>query len=263
MTVSSKKRWQDLYAESNPFELPQAVSSRLKDCVGKHVIARPASLKYVWLYMHEEDLFPNRGGARGNRMLGLEEWLNVVDESAALGADTLVISAGTSREKRAQLWDICRWAQDVYGMNVAIHIYRHLLADSEIRATRELDQQRTHLLIGPALSDQTMLLRASGVAFHPIRRQEKPALHPPCTLPKVMTCVGATGSLYTCGLVVGNEKYRLGHAGKDRLDHVMSDESLPHVIPEGSIRTNRGFDGCPPLVLRQLHKAKETADKSS
>jgi len=262
MTVSSRKRWQDVYAEKNPFKLPQAVSSRLKNCIDQHGNAQPASLKYVWLYMHEEDLFLDKEHARSNRMLNLEEWLNVVDESAALGADTLVVSAGISPERRAQLWDVCRWAQDVYGMSVAIHIYRHLLADSEIRATRELDQQRTHLLIGPALTDQMILLKDSGIDFHPLRRQEKHAVHPPCNLPKVMTCVGTTGYLYTCGLVLGNEEYRLGHAVQDRLDHVMRDESLPHVIPQGLIKANRGCDGCPPLVLRQLRKAKETADRS-
>ena len=60
------------------------------------------------------------------------------------------------------------------------------------------------------------------------------------------------GSLFTCGLVLGEEHYRLGRIQDGSLRDVMENESLPHQIAQTSAFPENHCDGCPPLVARHV-----------
>jgi len=62
--------------------------------------------------------------------------------------------------------------------------------------------------------------------------------------------------MYTCGLVLGHDAYRLGNFFERKLETVMTDDSLPHVIPEGVSKAHHQCNGCPPLMVRRMQQER-------
>ena len=81
VAVGSRKRWQRTYSDGNPFELPQSITKRIRTCA-EDAAGAPQTVDYLWVYVGSAEGEPKSGSR-----LQLEEWLSVIDEAAALGAE--------------------------------------------------------------------------------------------------------------------------------------------------------------------------------
>lgn len=253
--MSSKKRWDEVYEERNPFALPQGVVRQLRSCcTDDH---EPASLKYLWIYVSESGIRGTDPSSNGTGMLSLEDWLNVVDESASLGTENLIISLGSSLSKHPEVLEICRWAQAAHGMLVGIHAYGAPLTLEEAEALEQLDTDKTLLFLHEGFADEMPFLSDMTLKTLPAEGQKQNVVHPTCDLPLSMACVSASGAMFTCGLVLGQDEFNMGNYFDRKLSRIMADESIPHIVPEGTPKDVRSCDGCPPLMVKRLREELE------
>lgn len=231
--------------------LQEAASSGAR--VAERGGSRSEPIHYLWLHVCGEGL-SGGGDKQGKTGLSLDEWLNVVDEAAALGARSVIVSAGEQLDTHAEIWNICQWAQDVHGMSVGVYVYGKglPLSPNDLRALEGLDAGKTRLFVDGADLGEVQAVVDMGVPVYNADAIQSADERRPCQLPHSMTCVGSEGNLYTCGLVLGEENYRLGNVCEKRLDLIMSDRSLPHEIPQGIHREPRRCNACPPLMERLL-----------
>jgi radical SAM protein with 4Fe4S-binding SPASM domain len=216
----------------------------------------PETVQFLWIHIVNEPFIPQqyRNGNSSGSDLSAEEWLNVVDEAAALGAESCIISVGAPLAERPEVWAICEWAQTVHDMRVGVYVYGAAVTEVDVRRLAQFNKEKTRLFVDSEdlerlrYADEqygVQLCIADGLA------PDEPATA--CHLPENMTCVCSKGALYTCGLVLGNERFRMGHVNRERLDGVMANEDLPHHIPEGAApELPRRCNGCPPLMERRM-----------
>jgi len=76
--------------------------------------------------------------------------------------------------------------------------------------------------------------------------------HPDCRGAERLVFVAPNGVLYTCGLVEGNEHYKLGNIFENRLEQMLRDPSLPHAVAKNIHHVSQGCDGCPSLIANFL-----------
>lgn len=247
--MTQKKRWEDVYKEENPFRLPYTLLRALKESAEN--FHNEYDIKYLWIYVSHDALGePQTGTSR----LTLDDWLSVVDEAASLGVEHVVVSVGGTLADHPEVAEICRWAQSVYGMQVGVHFYGQALPQLENELIQKLDTANTTIFFEPHLEKAARIFQEQGFAVFPAEGQDQDYVSPDCHLPEQMTCVGASGTLYTCGLVLGDKQYRLGHCFERKIGHYMKDASLPHVIPEGMPKTKHRCNGCPPLMVEKMRK---------
>ncbi|MBI4560223.1 MAG: hypothetical protein HY706_21740 [Candidatus Hydrogenedentes bacterium] len=249
--MKTKKRWEAIYPKENPFKLPQAIAKGLKECVRsrEHEQGKAGEpVKYLWIYIGDDGSAPQ--GETGT--MSVEDWLNVLDESATLGVNTVIIEVRSDLSQNQGIWRICHWAQETHGMSVGLHIFGDRLAEDAVSEIRQLDLEKTRVYVDREYEDAFRYLEPLGIRLQVADSSDHTKQQHTCHLPESMTCVGTEGALYTCGLVLGNENYRLGNVFEVRLDDVMKDESLPHIIPEGIDRDKRRCDACPPLMEERL-----------
>lgn len=249
--MKQKHFWTKLLEGVDPFQLPRRLSRRLAECVENHDVAaetRP-TVRYLWLYVTEEGLDRNRD--KNGPALDVERWLNVIDESAALGAEWLVIFAGASLARCPEIWRLCQWAQEIHDLRVGLHVAAADLTDTEVEALSSLKSGRTYLMADDTLIGSLRHLEPKGVCLcgANVRGDQRMA---PCPNPQDITCVGIDGTLFTCGLVLGDEQYRLGNVLEHRLEDIMGDTTLPHVVPETVAYSGHGCDGCPPHMAQRV-----------
>lgn len=257
--MTSRKRWQHIYSDENPFRLPQSIVRTLKKFAKAFGGREPETVKYLWIHVADDVFVPQQyrngnGSEREGRDLSTEEWLNVIDEAASLGAESLIVSVGAPLSERPEVWTICQWAQATHGMVVGVYVCDAGIGEEDVRQLCRLDKEKTRLFVDSDCLDRlryvdeqygVQLCIADGLM------PGEPAIA--CRLPETMTCVGSRGTLYTCGLVLGNERFRLGDVNRKRLDGVMADESLPHNIPEGAAPDMpRRCNACPPLMEQRM-----------
>lgn len=255
--MTSRKRWQQIYAQENPFRLPQSLVRTLRKCAKAFCSIEPETVKYLWVHIADDVFVPQQyrnGHDPQAQELTTEEWLNVIDEAASLGAETVIVSVGVPIAEKPYVWDICEWAQTVHGMTVGLYVYGANLTEDDVRRLARLDRGKTRLFVDSADLDRlryadeqfgVQLCIADGLM------PDEPA-HT-CHLPQSMTCVGSRGALYTCGLVLGDQRFHMGDINRKRLDGVMTDANLPHHIPEGSAPdTPRRCNACPPLMEQRM-----------
>ncbi|HOZ47430.1 MAG TPA: hypothetical protein PLO37_13800 [Candidatus Hydrogenedentes bacterium] len=239
------------------FELPRSIARELKRCVESHGIETgPANeaIEYLWINVsnqgmpRREDLEPERGP------MSLEKWLNVVDEASSLGVHCLLVCAGECLSDHPDIWPICQWAQDAYGMMVGIHTRSRGFGEDEIRHLRALDLRRMCLFVAADCVEKLRYLTEDygiGLCVADVGEEERSG---PCTMPECMVFVGPEGRVYTCGLVFGERNYCLGSVLDRRLSQIVDDQSLPHVVvdhPKGC-----SCDACPPIMARRVMGAK-------
>lgn len=249
--MGSRKRWQKLYEGENPFELPQVVSTALRNCACQKATDADEKVDFVWLYAAEN---PNEGNG-SESVLGKDDWLGVVDEAAMLGAKSLVISLCCSLGDRRELIEVCEWAIETHNMCVALHFYRNRLSESDARLLGELDPKKLCILADRDVFEGMRFVEKLGLHLCSSEGSDGEAVERLCEWPCSMPCIGADGSMYTCGLVLGDEHYRLGNIMDRKLEAIMGDESLPHTIPQGQPRRTRKCNGCPPLMARRIGRA--------
>ncbi len=249
--MTSKKRWEEVYKEENPFQLPQTLLRTLREKAKS--FHSKSGVKYLWIYVSHDSL---ESPAVADHKLSTEEWLNIIDEAASLGVTHAVISVGAPLTSHPEVIEICSWAQSTYDMQVGIHFYGSDISEEEVQLLSDLDKSKTSLFLDDHLAARAFLFEKHGFDIFPAIGQDQEHVSPECHLPEEMTCVGASGNLYTCGLVLGEKEYRLGHCFERPMDDFMTDPSLPHTIPEGLPKSKHRCNGCPPLMVQRMQEKR-------
>ncbi len=248
--MTSRKRWEKIYTKQNPFTLPQSVARAVRSCSRDHISENGKHMvKYMWLYISADGFHDQ---AQPDQCMSGEEWLSVIDEGAALGVKYVILSIGGGLKEHPEVWRMCKWAQDTHGITVGIHLYDQPVTREELAPVTELDANLTHLFIDDDLLQRMSFVQELGVPVHSGEGQDQEIVSPDCHLPEEMTCVGASGTMYTCGLVLGEDEYRLGNVFERKLQSIMTDDSLPHVVPEGVPKIKHHCNGCPPLMIKRM-----------
>jgi radical SAM protein with 4Fe4S-binding SPASM domain len=253
--MKSKFYWQKRHAESHPFDLPRRISESVDGCrknlEGKQG-TNPA-VRYIWIHLTHEGL--RHGQTAQTASLSLDDWLNIIDESASLGAEWVVIYVGSSLSQAPIVWDLCKWAQATHDLNVGLHLTCDCLTDDDIERLAQLDRGKTYLVADGECSHALSVFAQRGVNVC------KSDLHlrdkfTRCTKPADMACVSADGQLFSCGLVLGETEYALGSVHERRMGDVIADERLPHAIEDAPRFPTRGCEGCPPYVAEQVERLR-------
>ena len=237
--------------EGNPFRLIQEIRERIRTSTESLEAGGSNRVKYLWLHVTAAGI---ECGSNGH--LSTEDWLNVVDEAGALGVQWVVIGWEATPGDGPDVWEICRWAQDVHDCHVGIHLLRGEPSEKDIEAMLQLKKDRTHVLADSAGMDRVGFLKDHGidVCEADVNVTHRTGI---CTLPDDMVCVGSHGKLYTCGLVLGNERYCLGSVFERAFAHVVSDKNLPHHVPESAAReAHHSCNACPPLMVQRTLQGK-------
>lgn len=249
-----KKNYWDKSADGNdPFEMPKRVSRGIASTARKFAEAggTPPSVKYIWIYTTEEGLQEGQDRQRATSPLSLDSWLNIIDESASLGAEWMIVYVGSSLTQVPGIWKMCEWGQNIHGLRVGIHLSGMALSDEDIEHLAGLDTAKTYIMAERDAIESLRFLEEKGIRLceSKLRPEER---SPRCTKPEAIACVGLDGHLFTCGLVLGNERYSLGNVQERPLDAIMSDRSLPHEVSDTAPHPERGCDACPPLMARRV-----------
>lgn len=248
--MKSKFYWKKRLAEAHPFDLPRKISESLDGC-RKQVDStgsKPA-IRYIWIHLTHEGL--RHGQPAQESALNLEDWLNVIDESASLGAEWMVVYVGSSLNQAPLVWELCKWAQETHNLNVGLHLTCDCLSDEDIDRLSTLDRQKTYLVADGNCSHALSVFEERGVN---VRKSD---LHlrdkfTRCTKPADIACVSADGQMFSCGLVLGEAEFALGPVQQRRMGDVIGDAALPHAIEDALRFPTRGCEGCPPYVAEQV-----------
>ena len=231
--MKSKTYWNKVGENENPFEMPRQISHGIRSAATKfsELEGQTKRIRYIWIYVTEEGLQRQFAAKDSDSNLELNGWLNMIDESASLGAEWMVIYAGTSLSDCPEIWTLCQWAQTVHQLKIGIHLENVCLNDEDSLRLTQLDTSRVFLLVDKSCLEELRYLEESGIRIckSNVRPDEREV---PCPIPQTMACVGVDGSLYTCGLVLGNERYALGNIRERGLREIITDESLPHEVPD-------------------------------
>ncbi len=252
--MKSKFYWEQQDESSRPFDLPRRITEGINACrknlEGER--AAPASVRYIWIYLTDQGLRRGHYETGCDCALSLDDWLNVIDESAALGAEWVMMYVGASLGQCPYVWQMCEWAQQTHGLNVGLHLTCNCLSEDDIERLMRLDPERTYLVADEATINGLRALQNRGlhVCQSDLHLREKMSR---CTKPADIACVGPDGRMFSCGLVLGDREFALGDAREHRLDAVMTDATLPHTIEDMRRHPEHGCSGCPSLVEAHLH----------
>lgn len=263
--MKSKTYWNKVGERDSPFELPKQISQGIRSAATRlsELEGQTKHIRYIWIYVTEEGIQKRFATRDSDSSLKLNEWLNTIDESASLGAEWMVIYAGASLSDCPEIWTLCQWAQTVHKLKIGIHLDNVRLSDEDVLRLTRLDASRVFLLVDKSCIEKLRYLEEKGICIceSNIRPDER---HVPCTNPKAMACVGVDGNLYTCGLVLNDERYALGNIRERSLREIMTDESLPHEVPDTPEMADAvgGCDACPShMEERVTHRFAELASK--
>lgn len=249
--MTSRKRWQNIYTEENPFALPQAVAGALTRCCKGRSGESCDGVKYLWIHFPGE----NEQAAAGTdqKPLSTDEWMCVLDEAASIGVRSIIVSVGSSLQRVAQLVPVCQWAQNAHDMTVGIHAYV-ALDPSDSESLKQLNIAKTRVFADGEHIESARFVEQLGIPLCCADGLEDSEEQPDCDLPSTMTCVGPEGTMYTCGLVLGQEQFSLGHIFGRKLSNIVNDNSLPHAIPAGASKSTHRCNGCPPLMAKKMQE---------
>lgn len=249
--MSSRKRWSSIYQGEDPFGIVRSVSEELGQC-RKQAEEQPGErIKYAWIHLPEAAAY--HSNEHEDRPLTLDELLDIVDECASVGSQSLIVSIHSSFAEHPHLFRVCDWAQLTHGMVVGVHLYATPLTDRDAASLKQLDPDKIRLFVDGEYMDTAHHAETYGLRVYNADGLDDEIVSPKCDLPHTMTCIGPMGEMYTCGLVLGEKQFRLGHFFERKLSAVIDDSSLPHEIPEGVSKKSRRCNGCPPLMAQKLH----------
>ncbi len=205
---------------------------------------------YLWVRVTAKGL---KQGVIGNeqedKAVSMQHWLNVVDEAASLGANWLVLSIADPLIECEAVWEISRWAQEVHGMTVGLHLKEYKrLTDEEITRIRQLKGDKTRLILRCSPGESLDTSKFQGISVCKANPQAD-GERPKCQGPTRMIFVNDDGVLYTCGLVAGNNAYRMGHVCDARFDKIIKDRKAPRCACSGIHLISLDCDGCPSLLV--------------
>lgn len=235
------------YGDINPFRFTHRLRESVRCCCQQHDSASER-ITYLWLYVERRS--PREANAP-EKTPALEDWLNVIDEAGGGGVRYLVVSSDNRLANFPFIWEICRWAQDTHDMRVGLHTLATALSPEEVDAIKSLDPQKTRLLLSNEGMGALGHLEEQGIALR-LGEPNPDEIGAPCDLPIHMVFVNSYGVLYTCGMVEGNDRFRLGTIFEDTFKRILEDPSLPHAVADESLIVQHGCDGCPPLLVKHL-----------
>ncbi len=219
--MNSRKRWTSIYSQDNPLALPQAIIREINHCCQSHSDTACAGLKYLWIHLpcaHEKS--PDLAK---RKCLSADEWLSIIDEAATSGVSTIIISLGKPLHEVPILVPICEWAQNTYEMIIGIHAVNPVdPRDAEI--LRQLNADRTRLFVDGEHIESARFAEELGIRLYNADGLHDHDESPSCDLPSTMACVGPDGEMYTCGLVLGNNEYCLGHIFERGMSSAITDK---------------------------------------
>jgi radical SAM protein with 4Fe4S-binding SPASM domain len=249
--MKSKFYWQRRHEQSGPFDLPRRISEGISAChkTIDDALGAAATVRYIWIHLTNDGL--RHGHTPQPESPTLDDWLNIIDESAALGAQWVVIYVGASLGQAPVVWDLCKWSQEVHGLNVGLHLRCDCLSADDVERIARLDRERTFLVADGECMEALRVLQERGVQVCESDLHLRETLTR-CTKPADMCCVGPDGHLFSCGLVLGEAEFALGNVRDRALGEVISDASLPHAIEDASRFPTRGCEGCPPYIAEQV-----------
>jgi len=232
------------------FGLPQQFKHKIRKCARELEKRKEPEVVFLWACVSEAGLKPGvKNGKKVKKPLTQQEWLTVVDEAASLGANWFVLSFTVPLAEREDIWEVCKWAQDVHGMMVGLHVKTPKLTRKDVNKVKQLNLKKTRVLA-----------RENALSRLKLNEDERKELiiwtanpqadgeRPNCQGPTRMIFINAQGMLYTCGLVEGNDTYRMGHVFDRKLKGVINDPNLPHHVHEEIHYVTPECDGCPALI---------------
>jgi radical SAM protein with 4Fe4S-binding SPASM domain len=229
------------------FALPKDFRNALNKCREQAEQGSAKDVTYLWIAVSGKGVGRTEHERSDAAALSPEEWLNVIDEAAALGANWVVLTISTTLSRFADVWDICRWAQDTHGMMVGIHLGVDEVSPADVENILSLNVDKLRMLVRSESLEKLAFLKDQGVELWTANPQpdgEKPN----CQGPSRMIYVNAEGNLYTCGLVEGKSDYLMGSVLHDRLNHVIKSQGVRHCVEEDLHKVAPGCDGCPALI---------------
>ncbi len=241
--------------DNDPFALPRSIAKQIKSCAEAHergALFPPDVIKYLWINIMD----PGKSGIVPRPMnakeLTWQDWLNVVDEAAALGVECLIICVGESLAQYPGLRQICHWAQEAHSLDIGLHMYGSSLTAAEIDDLASLDPSHTWLFvpeqhvngIRQSLAAKNIRVLSAGVTYDDH--------HPPCDMPKTMVYIDSCGKMYTCGLVLNDDRFVLGHVAENPLDRALTAPDASREVPAWVEHREHGCDACPPLMARRM-----------
>lgn len=231
------------------FGLPHRVSRRLRDSARAHGAEDHRVIRYLWLKLDDHCSSVTPDGEM--KCMDTDQWLNVVDEAASVGVECMVLCVGGALSDCPALWAVSRWAQDVHGMTVGLHMSGMDLSEEEASALLELDPALTWLFVElDALADLSRLHEYGvHVCCAHVERKDTTAA---CDGPNSMACVGPNGLLFSCGSVLGFEQFQLGHVADKPLGKLLGDECPDRTIADGTARNEHGCNGCPNQMVARI-----------
>jgi radical SAM protein with 4Fe4S-binding SPASM domain len=239
----------------DPFDLARRVHQRVHCCCSG-TPGQADRITYLWVYAAK----PIKDSQAGSppHVLSVEDWYNVVDEAAAGGIRGIVITVPESLAQFPHLWAICRWAQEMHGLFVGLHTYADCLSDAELAELKLLDLHRTRLFVSREACPKLKALEDEGLTICVAQPPED--FTPPitCALPGRMVFVNPEGVLYTCGMVEGNEHFRLGTIFEGTFTSILENPALPHAVQTADATNVHGCDGCPPLFAHYFGQEQQS-----
>ena len=202
-------------------------------------------MDYLWVHLcskEQEEMFGRR------QKLKTEDWLSIIDESAALGVGKMMITVEGSLLPHPEILNIAMWARNSHDMFVGIHADGGLRRREEAVLLSEIGAEHTAIFVDKGHLIDVRNLNVLHLPIYPADLNPEPR-GKACHLPERMMCVSSCGSMYTCGCVLGEEAFCLGHVLERRLELVLDDDSLPHSVPQDAPCVASGCSGCPPLVV--------------
>jgi len=235
----------------DPFLTARKVSGELRKSVSVQDRER---VQYLWMMVTPDGIGQSED-ARQNptEPPSVDHWLNVIDEVASIGVEKLVISARTELSNHPHIWEICHWAQDTHDMTVGIHVFSCNLAEAELSHLMKLNLEKTILFVSDENFECMQSLESRGIRVRVAQRMPD-KMSNPCTMPSEMVFVNPKGQLYTCGMVEGADKYRLGSIYEGLMSKITDDPEKPHAVPKSDVDEKRGCEGCPPLLSRYFYE---------
>lgn len=208
-------------------------------------------IRYIWLHVTREGITGTRSISENGATMLLNDWLNVVDESAALGAKWMIVYFDTHVDKTSDAWKICSWAQEVHDIRVGLHINSRYLQHWDFSSLSKLDTERTFIVSDQSKLQSLSFLEERGYTLcHSNIGEEDREM--PCTHTDSIVCAGADGVMFCCGLVVGEESYRLGDVRSDSVGRAMQNHAGLEPILFSRGHTETGCDGCPPIMAQRF-----------
>ena len=214
--------------------------------------ATSSHVHYIWLHVTQDGIVESQEGACC-AVLSLSDWLNIVDESASLGAQWMIIHVETCLKADSDVWRICAWAQEVHGIRVGLHLDNECMDEVGLEPILRLDHDFTFVVVDDSAQEAFEYLRTEGysVCTSNIGSKDRDL---PCSHTESIVCADADGMLFSCGMVVGEESYRLGDAKVDRVNEAIRNNKMLQPIRD---HAGHNCDGCPPFMVERFIEQRE------